>query len=78
MIIAQYTVWTNTVNQILNSCISIAQPLRESVQLRGVCGMTMWDGESNERVCERCGMGWSEVWSGRVGEEEHSKMVWTC
>ncbi len=25
--------------------------------LRGSCGVTRWDGESNERVYERCGMG---------------------
>ena len=24
--------------------------------LRGACGVTRWDGESNERVYERCGM----------------------
>ncbi len=25
--------------------------------LRGACGVTRWDGESNESVYERCGMG---------------------
>ncbi len=25
--------------------------------LRGTCGVTRWDGESNESVHERCGMG---------------------
>ncbi len=25
--------------------------------LRGACGVTGWDGESNECVYERCGMG---------------------
>ena len=25
--------------------------------LRGVCGVTRWNGESNERMYERCSMG---------------------
>ncbi len=25
--------------------------------LRGICGVTRWDGESSESVYERCGMG---------------------
>ena len=29
----------------------------EMSYLRGVCGVTRWDGESNESVYERCGMG---------------------
>ncbi len=29
----------------------------EMSYLRGACGVTRWDGESNESVYERCGMG---------------------
>ncbi len=29
----------------------------EMSYLRGTCGVTMWDGESNESVYKRCGMG---------------------
>ena len=29
----------------------------EMSYLRGACGVTKCDGESNESVCERCGMG---------------------
>ena len=29
----------------------------EMSYLRGACGVTRWEGESNESVYERCGMG---------------------
>ncbi len=29
----------------------------EMSHLRGACGVTRWDGESNESMYERCGMG---------------------
>ncbi len=29
----------------------------EMSYLRGACGVTRWDGESNDSVYERCGMG---------------------
>ncbi len=36
------------------------QPRVHAVEMsyrRGACGVTRWDGESNERMYERCGMG---------------------
>ncbi len=48
----------------------------EMSYLSGACGVTRWDGESNETVYERCGMG-SELWSGGMGEKKYSEMVWT-
>ncbi len=64
----------------------------EMSYLRGACGVTRWDGESNESVCGRCGMGsqancgvveWVKRntlrWFGhveRMGREEFVEKVW--
>ncbi len=44
----------------------------EMSYLRGACGVTRWEGESNERVYERCGMG-SHVNGVNCGVEEWVK-----
>ncbi len=43
----------------------------EMSYLRGACGVTCWDGESNESVYE------SELWSSGMGEKNYIEMVWT-
>ncbi len=45
----------------------------EMSYLRGACGVTRWEGEINESVYERCGMGTcgSEVWNGGMSEKIH-------
>ncbi len=50
----------------------------EMSYLRGACGVSRWDGLSNERVYERCERAWKwgRVWCGGVGEEKHPEMVW--
>ncbi len=55
----------------------------EMSYLRGACGVSRWDGLSNESVYERCGMtghvcgvGWGGVGWGGMGEKEHPEMVW--
>ncbi len=44
----------------------------EMSYLRGACGLTRWDGESNEIVYEKCGMG-SQVNGGNYGVVERVK-----
>ncbi len=44
----------------------------EMSYLRGECGVTRWDGESNEIVYERCGMG-SQANGVNCGVEEWVK-----
>ena len=44
--------------------------------LRGACGMTRWEGESNESVYERCGMAScvnGVVWCSEMGEKKTLK-----
>ncbi len=50
----------------------------EMSYLRGACGVTRWEGESNESVYERCGMGTcaSEVWRGGIGKKKCIEVVW--
>lgn len=48
--------------------------------LRGVCGVTTWNSESNEGMYERPSMEMCEngvVWSGGVGEREYSNSLAT-
>ncbi len=51
----------------------------EMSYLRGVCGVTRWEGESNESMYERCGMGslcrWSEVRSGGMGKKKYVEII---
>ncbi len=47
----------------------------EMSYLRGVCGVSRWDGLNNESVYERVWK-WGGVWCGGMGEKEHSEMVW--
>ncbi len=62
-----------------------AQQLRvcavEMSYLRGACGVTRWDGESNESMYERCGMGSrANGVNCRVVErvkKKYFEMVWT-
>ncbi len=52
----------------------------EMSYLRGACGVTRWEGESNESVYERCGMGTcaSEVWRGGIDKKKYIEVVWPC
>ena len=45
--------------------------------LRGACGVTRWDGENNESIYERCGMGnqAKKVWSYGMGEKKYIEML---
>ncbi len=44
-------IWTwNSAQQSRVRAVEMSYP-------RGACGVTRWEGESNESVCERCGMG---------------------
>ncbi len=48
-------------------------PAMEMSYLSRACGVTRWEGESNESVYERCCMRASvcEVWSGEMGEKKY-------
>ncbi len=48
----------------------------EMSYLRGACGVTRWEGESNNSVCERCNMRAGEVWSGGMGKKKYTEVVW--
>ncbi len=45
----------------------------EMSYLRGACGVARLDGESNESIYERCGMGsqWSELMSSGMSERKY-------
>ena len=46
----------------------------EMSYLRGACGVTRWEGESNESVYERC-VKWNEVWYSRMIENNYFEVV---
>ena len=44
----------------------------------GLCNVT-WEGESNESINERCGMGTCAngvVWCSGIGEKKYCEVVW--
>ncbi len=50
----------------------------EMSYLRGACGVTRWEGETNESVYESCDMvacASGVVWSGRMGEKKYIEVV---
>ncbi len=49
----------------------------EMSYLRGACGVSRWDGLSNESVYERCGMSGRGM-GGGMGKKEHPEMVRPC
>ena len=48
--------------------------------LRGTCGVTRWEGESNESVYKKCGMGPCAngvVLCSGMGEKKYFEVVWS-
>ncbi len=52
----------------------------EMSYLRGACGVTRWEGQSNESMYEKCGIGTCgsgvKVLSGGMGEKKYIEVVW--